>query len=230
MTTTDQPHNAATVLAVILLLLFIVKIVAKELLNDIVYVYHWIRQIATDTVPKDDITSTSALRYFCASFNHPELLIKVMAKNNFVLSGSRALEYFVPGSTSMTSDWDFYIPNNEACIAGAMHTLAKCGVVWTDWIAPFRNLLDAERRRHCTRIGRPLNSSPIPGCNSTSRKAPTATQLSPVSWMPYPVRSLTLLPVSPNPKSWTALSKWRKPSFTSMPVLSDTTLPHAQRL
>ena len=38
----------------------------------------------------------------------PDELMKVMRKYNVVLSGSRAVSYFVPGSHDENSDWDFF--------------------------------------------------------------------------------------------------------------------------
>lgn len=43
-------------------------------------------------------------------FQHAGDLLEVMAQHGAVLSGSRAFDYFVPGSTANNSDWGFYIP------------------------------------------------------------------------------------------------------------------------
>ncbi|RSL96365.1 hypothetical protein CDV31_013505 [Fusarium ambrosium] len=57
----------------------------------------------------------------------PELL-EVMARHGAVLSGSRALEYFVPGSSTNDSDWDFYVPPILPSIIAVKNALEKSGV------------------------------------------------------------------------------------------------------
>jgi hypothetical protein len=47
-----------------------------------------------------------------------------------VLSGSRALEYFVPGSTTPHSDWDFYVPGYKESVYEMINALTRCGVLW----------------------------------------------------------------------------------------------------
>jgi hypothetical protein len=47
-----------------------------------------------------------------------------------VLSGSRALEYFVPGSARPGSDWDFYVPGYKESVADMINVLIRCGVTW----------------------------------------------------------------------------------------------------
>ncbi|KAK3698116.1 hypothetical protein LTR37_017074 [Vermiconidia calcicola] len=81
--------------------------------------------------------------YFGKSFSDPQSLIAGMAKNNCLLSGSRALEYFVPGSCATTSDWDFYTYSSIYCIGGALLMLRDSGVVWDDVYHPLRVLRDA---------------------------------------------------------------------------------------
>lgn len=64
----------------------------------------------------DDVsvpTESGILKHFGTSFSDPQLLFQAMAQYNFVLSGSRAREVFVPGSASPTSAWNFYICYNE---------------------------------------------------------------------------------------------------------------------
>ncbi|KAH7248332.1 hypothetical protein B0J15DRAFT_400868 [Fusarium solani] len=59
----------------------------------------------------------------------PELL-EVMARHGAVLSGSRALEYFVPGSSTNDSDWDFYVPPILPSIIAVKKALEKSGVTF----------------------------------------------------------------------------------------------------
>lgn len=137
----------------IVLLLVLAKVAAKELFHDIDFAYRWLLHGYVEHEVARNLTSSSVLDHFRTAFFDPELLIKGMAKNNFILSGSRALDYFVPGSASPESDWDFYIPNNEACIAGALSVLEKGGVIWDDMLTPLRKLAetDDEKTIHLTR-------------------------------------------------------------------------------
>lgn len=67
-----------------------------------------------------------------------------MARASFILSGSRALEVFVPGSCcDLSSDWDFYIPFSAYCVGIALQTLSTCGVVWNDIFEPVRAIARA---------------------------------------------------------------------------------------
>lgn len=52
-------------------------------------------------------------RLFRQLVKDPDELMKVMRECNVVLSGSRAVEYFMPGSCTQDSDWDFYLLSNE---------------------------------------------------------------------------------------------------------------------
>lgn len=93
---------------------------------------------------KSTWTAKSVLERFRESFDTPESLVKGMAKNNCFLSGSRASDFFIPGSTSPDSGWDLYIPNHHDCIAGALLTLSRCGVIWEDSLSPYRKLIKSE--------------------------------------------------------------------------------------
>ncbi|KAL6406256.1 uncharacterized protein AUP68_10426 [Ilyonectria robusta] len=55
-------------------------------------------------------------------------LLEEMSMHGAVLSGSRALEWFVPGSISEISDWDFYVPPIPAAIQGVKNALERSGV------------------------------------------------------------------------------------------------------
>jgi hypothetical protein len=57
-------------------------------------------------------------------------LLRVMSLYGAVLSGSRALDWFVPGSATKTSDWDFYVPNVPSAISAVKGALEKSGVVF----------------------------------------------------------------------------------------------------
>lgn len=61
-------------------------------------------------------------------FVHTENLFKVMATHNALLSGSRALDYFIPGSTTESSDWDFYVPSTPSSVIVVKMALEHSGV------------------------------------------------------------------------------------------------------
>ena len=61
-------------------------------------------------------------------FQNASDLLEVMAQHGAVLSGSRALDYFVPGSTTSTSDWDFYVPPVFTSVFAVKQALEQSGV------------------------------------------------------------------------------------------------------
>ncbi|KAL1892332.1 hypothetical protein Sste5346_007070 [Sporothrix stenoceras] len=77
-------------------------------------------------------------RYLQPTFKYARYLLAAMTDYGCILSGSRALEYFVPGSIDdpepddggPVSDWDFLVPCFSGSVYGMMDTLARCGVQW----------------------------------------------------------------------------------------------------
>ncbi|KAF4451423.1 hypothetical protein F53441_5591 [Fusarium austroafricanum] len=63
-------------------------------------------------------------------FNNSHELLETMARHGAVISGSRALEYFVPGSATSESDWDFYVPPILASVVAVKHALERSGVTF----------------------------------------------------------------------------------------------------
>ena len=61
--------------------------------------------------------------------NVPKMWI-AMGEYNVLLSGSRSLDYFFPGSCSDDSDFDFYVPANGHCIVGTIKELGDAGVIF----------------------------------------------------------------------------------------------------
>lgn len=53
-----------------------------------------------------------------------------MFDSGCIISGSRALDFFVPGSATVDSDWDFYIPGYKESVADMVHALSASGVTW----------------------------------------------------------------------------------------------------
>ncbi|KAI5456125.1 hypothetical protein BGZ63DRAFT_367536 [Mariannaea sp. PMI_226] len=68
-------------------------------------------------------------------FNNSAELLEVMARHGAVLSGSRALEYFVPGSSTHESDWDFYVPPVSSSITAVKNALERSGVIFESSLA-----------------------------------------------------------------------------------------------
>lgn len=81
----------------------------------------------TSTVPKDRL---NPVVYLSSTFSNPLSLIAEMADNGCVLSGSRALEFFVPCSTEEGSDWDFYVNGYTSCVVNMIRALEESGVEW----------------------------------------------------------------------------------------------------
>ncbi|EXK83408.1 hypothetical protein FOQG_12270 [Fusarium oxysporum f. sp. raphani 54005] len=63
-------------------------------------------------------------------FNNSHDLLETMGRHGAVISGSRALEYFVPGSATSESDWDFYVPPALASVAAVKTALERSGVTF----------------------------------------------------------------------------------------------------
>lgn len=72
----------------------------------------------------------SPIDYLVKTFKHPATLMSAMFDTGCVISGSRALEFFVPGSTRPDSDWDFYVPGYNESVADMVNALSVCGVSW----------------------------------------------------------------------------------------------------
>ncbi|KAL7904304.1 hypothetical protein GGI35DRAFT_489889 [Trichoderma velutinum] len=71
------------------------------------------------------------ITYLGHTFKEPAALLSVMFDTGSIISGSRALEFFVPGSTDKTSDWDFYIPAFTDAIVDMISILnICCNVEW----------------------------------------------------------------------------------------------------
>ena len=68
--------------------------------------------------------------YLSRDFDYPLSLLYMLGDTGSVISGSRALEFFVPGSTSEDSDWDFYVPGTIQGVLSMMHELSHNGVTW----------------------------------------------------------------------------------------------------
>ncbi|KAL6887147.1 hypothetical protein HDV57DRAFT_488136 [Trichoderma longibrachiatum] len=72
----------------------------------------------------------SPVEYLSKTFSYPVMLLSVMFDTGCILSGSRALEFFLPGSTRPDSDWDFYVPGYAESVADIISALSLSGVTW----------------------------------------------------------------------------------------------------
>ncbi|KAH7131202.1 hypothetical protein EDB81DRAFT_906209 [Dactylonectria macrodidyma] len=72
----------------------------------------------------------SPVHYLSRAFNYPVTLLSTMFDTGCMLSGSRALDFFIPGSTTADSDWDFYVPGYKESVIDMINVLSLCGVKW----------------------------------------------------------------------------------------------------
>ncbi|CAI6089235.1 unnamed protein product [Clonostachys chloroleuca] len=72
----------------------------------------------------------SPVSYLQRTFKYALMLLAVMFDTGCLLSGSHALEYFVPGSCGPGSDWDFYVTAYKESVADIVNVLKACGVTW----------------------------------------------------------------------------------------------------
>lgn len=87
----------------------------------------------------------SVSRYLKETLGHGDELLTVLSKCFAYISGSRSLEFFVPGCIDDTSDLDIYVPNLTN-MGKAMRMLSDLGVKW-------RSLADEIRTCATTRKG-----------------------------------------------------------------------------
>ena len=82
----------------------------------------------------------SPIRLFSQLVDDPYQLLQFMYMERCVLSGSRAANYFVPGSCEFDSDWDFYITGHERDdVPPMVKKLETLGVYWYDHKIPASN-------------------------------------------------------------------------------------------
>jgi hypothetical protein len=71
-------------------------------------------------------------------------LLETMSKHGAVLSGSRALDWFVPRSATIASDWDFYVPPEPTAIASVKRALERSGVSFETCLTQAARKLQSE--------------------------------------------------------------------------------------
>ncbi|PTB43815.1 hypothetical protein M441DRAFT_65615 [Trichoderma asperellum CBS 433.97] len=72
----------------------------------------------------------SPVSYLQDTFDYVITLMAAMFDTGCILSGSRALEFFIPGSICPDSDWDFYVPAYKESVVDMVNALQICGVEW----------------------------------------------------------------------------------------------------
>ncbi|KAM5342862.1 hypothetical protein ACJ41O_013828 [Fusarium nematophilum] len=86
---------------------------------------------AGDTVVEQcHLARINPSHYLSKAFKHPITLLSAMFDTGCVISGSRALDFFVPGSAKVDSDWDFYVPGYKESVTDMINVLSLCGVTW----------------------------------------------------------------------------------------------------
>jgi hypothetical protein len=68
-----------------------------------------------------------------------------MSRNFVYLSGSRSLDFFVPGSTTENSDWDFYVPNDSMHVSAFLADMENIGVMWYSPLQEIVRLMEGEK-------------------------------------------------------------------------------------
>lgn len=75
--------------------------------------------------------------YLSQLTEHSEALLHAMRQTDTILSGSRAVNYFVPGSVSETSDWDFYSSSKTEQLRMFVQLTKPIGFVWKEYNRPY---------------------------------------------------------------------------------------------
>ncbi|EED11871.1 hypothetical protein TSTA_110510 [Talaromyces stipitatus ATCC 10500] len=83
-------------------------------------------------ITREEVRRWDPVVYLRRAFADPKSLLHAMAFTGTLISGSRALEYFVKDMTTPESDWDFYASGNAACINTISAYLESIGVMWGD--------------------------------------------------------------------------------------------------
>ncbi|KAJ9634524.1 hypothetical protein H2199_008981 [Coniosporium tulheliwenetii] len=85
------------------------------------------------------------------TFSNPVQLLAAMGDTGTILSGSQALNYFVPDSASPESDYDFFAPSTYSSILKMIKALEMGGVKWESVI---QKMIDV--------VTTPRSTSPVP--------------------------------------------------------------------
>ena len=83
--------------------------------------------------------------YLGQYFSDSQELLKCMLINDIILSGSRTLNYFVPGSAHEYSDWDFYADGDQDKIFRFMEFMKSIGIRWFTAVEWFTQKLENDK-------------------------------------------------------------------------------------
>ena len=85
---------------------------------------------------KNKIRSTrlDPIKYLSKLTNKPLALLSLMRNTKTILSGLRALEYFVPGSCTKNTRWEFYCENKHMSIMLFISYLSLLGATFSPLI------------------------------------------------------------------------------------------------
>jgi hypothetical protein len=116
------------------------SLLANELLQEIfddlsIIDCQSIRDAHVNNVRKNDFSKLyeerkSLHRYFTNNGFNGKKMMNILATTHAFLIGSRALEFFVPGSVSSKSDWNFFIEDSFPKVCDFMKSMEKIGVTW----------------------------------------------------------------------------------------------------
>lgn len=85
----------------------------------------------------------SVKEYIGKHFSNPCAVLEAMSRNFVFLSGSRSLEFFVPGSCTEGSDWDFYVEKSGSNVASFLNATEAVGFSWLTLIQEIRECMQA---------------------------------------------------------------------------------------
>lgn len=79
--------------------------------------------------------------YLGRSFKDPVKLLDAMSRSSVVLSGSNAANFFVPGSSTSGSDWDFYGGRNSRELSAFIEGSKGASIEWLEPIDKLQMML-----------------------------------------------------------------------------------------
>jgi hypothetical protein len=88
----------------------------------------------------------SAQLYMGQSFPNSKELMERMTAYGAWVSGSRLLEFLVPGSIEPDSDWDFYIPTDIKKVVYFMEFMKTLGVTWISTVEYYVSRIESGDR------------------------------------------------------------------------------------
>lgn len=84
----------------------------------------------------------SVLRYLDKNLGNGAEWLEAMSRSRCYISGSRSLEFFVPGSINESSDWDIYV-SRSANVEAFLARTEELGVRWLSHLERIEKLLES---------------------------------------------------------------------------------------